>query len=96
MPKMSKLEKRGARQLEDPPKSRAKRLITVYIHYDSMGGERLAYRCEVSAGHAERMRFAATRPGAANVVDHSVWPTSGGYRVVNPPESSAEETAAAA
>ena len=77
---MNASEKRGLRQLVDPPKSRAKTFVTAYVIYESQGGERLAYEVSVSRGHLARMREKESL--LPNIVHHTVELSPMGLRVV--------------
>jgi hypothetical protein len=67
----SNLEKRGQRQLVDPPKVRTyKRPVTAYVHYDSMGGERLAFAITTSGSALGRLQAKADL--TSNIVAHAV------------------------
>lgn len=66
-----KAEKRGARMLENPPKLRTyKSPINAFIHYESMGGDLVAFKIKLCASAICKLDSqAANRP---NVVKHWV------------------------
>ena len=64
-------EKRGARMLENPPKPRVyKSPISAFVHYESMGGDLVAFEVRLAASAISKLdSLAANRP---NVVTHYV------------------------
>lgn len=69
---MNKSIKRGQLYLESPtPEAKVyKEPLTLYVHYDSMGGERLAFAMPASTRTEWRHVEAAQRP--YNIVDYRV------------------------
>ena len=81
--------KRGKRYLENPPKRRTyKRPVTAYVHYESAGGEKLAFAFEIASNslgrYQDKERF---RP---NVVPHKInIELAAGHRLVALPSEAA-------
>jgi hypothetical protein len=68
---LAEMIKHGRRQLEHPPKRRAyKRPVTAYVHYESMGGERVAFAVETSSRTLWKLEENANRK--FNIVAHTV------------------------
>ena len=67
---MTKQERRGAKHLERPSKpARAyKRPVMWYVHYESQGGELLAFAVEGCSGTGERLRGKCR----SNICDYTV------------------------
>ncbi len=66
-----KREKHGARYLENPPKPREyKAPISAYVHYESMGGDQVAFEVSLGVIAVAILRNRAEHP--SNVVEHSV------------------------